>query len=153
MPVRPAPSSSGVPELRHADLVDAGDEALDHSVTTAWWYTPGASETAWQRLGPDPWAVVLARARYRACQIPLTELRGQYPRNARFWLTEDDDPERYELVRRLAAAVRKGGSLPPIAVTRLGGKLEVLDGRHRLTALDLGGAKVANAVELIGFVG
>jgi hypothetical protein len=138
---------------RHADLPDADDEALAHSVVSVWWElrSSSAGEAEWAALGPDPHAVVLERARYRRIVLPLTALAGQYPRNAVFYLEADGDPDRYALVRRLAGMVRRGGTLPPVVVSRLSGNLRLLDGQHRLTALELGDRSTCEAFELVSF--
>jgi hypothetical protein len=140
LPARPGPA------LPFVGLADHDDQALADSVYAAWY--EAADEAARRSRTP---AQVLARARFALEIVPLAAFAGQFPRDARFYLDADDDPERYELVKRLTSRYRRALPVPPVVATSAGGRWRILDGQHRLTAAYLAGLKAIPVHRLAGF--
>ena len=139
------PTRSGS-TLRFADLADRDDQALGDNVYGDWYETASASARRSRTH-----AQVLARARFILEVVPIEAFADQFPRNARFYLNADDDPDRYELVKRLTTRYRRALPVPPVVAVCSGERWHILDGQHRLTAAFLAGLKVIAVHRLIGF--
>jgi hypothetical protein len=136
------------PSLRYRHLADHEDQALGDGVYGAWYESASGAD----RRGRSH-EQVLAAARFALEVVPIEAFAGQFARNARFYLEADDDPERYELVKRLTVRYRRTLPVPPVVAMRAGGRWQILDGVHRLTAAYLAGLTMIDVHHLVDFAG